>query len=270
MSGDFWTLATAKWYEDLRDASQEGTVGQFIKTRVVKALFADEIPDPRDAIVICLTNACDVFRIMFELDEETEERIALICQMDPDRPVHSRGGRAEHRHPDAPAFHAQQEDTRRRPAPVAAQPAPSQRQHSRDLRGTDERIRPGVRGPPAVRETDDIPRRAGGEPLGAPAWADAPEGRGLFRGFRESLRRAWRIAGARRHRSFPPSQGDGAGQFARQAGGSAGRGVPPCPPIHGDLEGRRDLPRARLPAHDQRAALAALPRRRIAGHHSTT
>ena len=81
-NGDFWTLATAKWYEDLRDASQEGTVGQFIKTRVVKALFTDEIPDPRDAIVICLANACDVFRIMFELDKETEERIALICRMD--------------------------------------------------------------------------------------------------------------------------------------------------------------------------------------------
>ena len=81
-NGDFWTLATAKWYEDLRDASQEGTVGQFIKTRVVKALFTDEIPDPRDAIVICLINACDVFRIMFEIDEETDERIALICQMD--------------------------------------------------------------------------------------------------------------------------------------------------------------------------------------------
>ena len=81
-NGDFWTLATAKWYEDLREASQEGTVGQFIKTRVVKALFTDEIPDPRDAIVISLTNACDVFRIMFELDEETEERIARICRMD--------------------------------------------------------------------------------------------------------------------------------------------------------------------------------------------
>ena len=81
-NGDFWTLATARWYEDLRDASQEGTVGQFIKTRVVKALFTDEIPDPRDAIVICLANACDVFRIMFELDKETEERIALICRMD--------------------------------------------------------------------------------------------------------------------------------------------------------------------------------------------
>ncbi|MDE0059941.1 MAG: GPP34 family phosphoprotein, partial [Defluviicoccus sp.] len=80
--GDFWTLATARWYEDLRGASQEGTVGQFIKTRVVKALFTDEIPDPRDVIVICLVDACDVFRIMFELDEETEERIAFICQLD--------------------------------------------------------------------------------------------------------------------------------------------------------------------------------------------
>ena len=80
--GNFWTLATAKWYEELRGASQEGTVGQFIKTRVMKALFTDEIPDPRDIIVICLLNACDVFRIMLELDEETEERIAFICQMD--------------------------------------------------------------------------------------------------------------------------------------------------------------------------------------------
>ncbi len=80
--GDFWTLATANWYEDLYGASQEGSVGQFIKTRVVKALFTDEIPDPRDVIVICLVNACDVFRIMFELDEETEERIDFICQMD--------------------------------------------------------------------------------------------------------------------------------------------------------------------------------------------
>ena len=80
--GDFWTLATAKWYEDLRGGAQEGTVGQFIKTRVVKALFTDEIPDPREVIVICLVNACDVFRIMFELDEETEERIAAICRMD--------------------------------------------------------------------------------------------------------------------------------------------------------------------------------------------
>ena len=80
--GDFWTLATARWYEELSGATQEGTVGQFVKTRVVKALFSDEIPDPRDIIVICLVNVCDVFRVMFDLDEETEERIGFICQLD--------------------------------------------------------------------------------------------------------------------------------------------------------------------------------------------
>ncbi len=81
-NGDFWTLAATQWHEEIFDTSKEGSVGQFIKTRVVKALFTEEIPDPRDIIVICLVNTCDVFRFMFELDEQTEERIATICQMD--------------------------------------------------------------------------------------------------------------------------------------------------------------------------------------------
>ena len=80
--GDFWTLASAKWHEDLYGGSQKGTVGQFIKTRIVKALFTDEIPHPRDVIVICLVNTCDVFRFMFEVDDETQERIEFICKMD--------------------------------------------------------------------------------------------------------------------------------------------------------------------------------------------
>ena len=80
--GDFWTLAAATWREELSGGSQEGTVGQFVKTRVLKALFNDEIPDPRDIIVICLVNTCDVFRFMFEIDDETQERIDFICRMD--------------------------------------------------------------------------------------------------------------------------------------------------------------------------------------------
>ncbi len=80
--GNFWTLATAKWHGELYGGSLEGSVGQFVKTRVVEALFTDEVPDPRDVIVISLVNACDVFRLMFELDTETEERIDSICQMD--------------------------------------------------------------------------------------------------------------------------------------------------------------------------------------------
>ncbi len=71
--GDFWTLSAA---------FHEGAVQGFIKTRVAKALFTDEIPDPRDIIVISLIDTCGVSRFIFELDEEAEERIAEICRMD--------------------------------------------------------------------------------------------------------------------------------------------------------------------------------------------
>ncbi len=72
-AGDFWTLSAA---------FHEGAVQEFIKTRVTKALFTDEIPDPRDILVISLVDTCGVFRFIFELDEATEERIAEICRMD--------------------------------------------------------------------------------------------------------------------------------------------------------------------------------------------
>ena len=80
--GEFWTLARTVWQTELYGNAQEGSVGQFIKTRIGKVIFTDEIPDPRDAIVICLVNTCDVFRYIFELDDDAEERIKLICKMD--------------------------------------------------------------------------------------------------------------------------------------------------------------------------------------------
>ncbi len=81
-NGDFWTLAPTVWHGDLSGDSQEGTAGQFIKTRISKAIFMNEIPDPRDVIIICLINTCDVLRFIFQLDEEAEERIEFICKMD--------------------------------------------------------------------------------------------------------------------------------------------------------------------------------------------
>ena len=81
--GEFWTLArTAAWQADPHGRLQEATVGQFIKTRIGNLIFSDTIPSPRDAIVICLVDTCDVFRFMFTLDEEVEKRIGFICQMD--------------------------------------------------------------------------------------------------------------------------------------------------------------------------------------------
>ena len=78
--GDFWTLTPAHWLA--QRGEEESSASQFIRTRISEAIFTDTIPDPRDVIVICLVNTCDVFRFMFELNEQAEERIRLICRMD--------------------------------------------------------------------------------------------------------------------------------------------------------------------------------------------
>ena len=63
-------------------ATGEGTVAEFVKTRISKVIFNNEIPDPRDIIRVSLINTCDVFRFIFQLDAESEERIELICRLD--------------------------------------------------------------------------------------------------------------------------------------------------------------------------------------------
>ena len=80
--GGFYTLNPIKWHTDIYGNSLEDTADEFIKTRITKVLFFEAIPDPRDIIIVCLVNTCDVFRFMFQLDEEAEERIRSICQMD--------------------------------------------------------------------------------------------------------------------------------------------------------------------------------------------
>ena len=80
--GEFWTLAQTGWQMEQFGGTREGSAGQFIKTRIGRAIFMNEIPDPRDIIVIGLVNTCDVFRFIFQLDEESEARIKFICKMD--------------------------------------------------------------------------------------------------------------------------------------------------------------------------------------------
>ena len=80
--GEFWTLTRTAWQMEMVDAAREGTAAQFVKTRISKAIFDNDIPDPRDIIIICLINTCDVFRFIFQLDGEAEERIKFICNMD--------------------------------------------------------------------------------------------------------------------------------------------------------------------------------------------
>ena len=79
-AGEFWTLARNARMGKFAGGFSEGTLVEFVKTRITKEIFHDEIPDPRDAMLISLVDSCDVFRFMFQLDEETEKRIKFIRQ----------------------------------------------------------------------------------------------------------------------------------------------------------------------------------------------
>ncbi len=80
--GEFWTLARNTWRTEVFDNSRESTGEQFVKTRISRAIFDNETPDPKDSIIISLINTCDVFRFMFQLDDEAEKRIEFICNID--------------------------------------------------------------------------------------------------------------------------------------------------------------------------------------------
>ena len=80
--GDFWTLAPTVLHGQQYGMSAGDAPNSFVKARIGQVLFGDEIPTPRDIVIVCLVNTCDVFRVMFQLDEKVEERIKHICQMD--------------------------------------------------------------------------------------------------------------------------------------------------------------------------------------------
>ena len=80
--GEFWTLSRTAWQTEPYTGSQEGTAVEFVKTRIGKVILANEIPTPRDVIILALINTCDVFRFILPIDDEAEERIQLVNQMD--------------------------------------------------------------------------------------------------------------------------------------------------------------------------------------------
>ncbi|MXZ29804.1 MAG: cytochrome P450 [Acidimicrobiia bacterium] len=80
--GEFWTLARAGWQTNLRGQADEETAAEFVKTRISRAIFGEELPDPRDAIIISLAKTCDVLRIIFQLDDEAAARVEYLCKID--------------------------------------------------------------------------------------------------------------------------------------------------------------------------------------------
>ena len=80
--GEFWTLSHTVGRRDLVSGNGDGTAVEFVTSRIRNVIFHNEIPFPRDVVIVCLLNTCDVLRFIFQIDDEQEERIEAICKLD--------------------------------------------------------------------------------------------------------------------------------------------------------------------------------------------
>ena len=81
----------------------DGSAEREVKLRIMQVLFSDEIPDPRDVVLICLADACGIFKELLsrrELRRGGPHRAG--AQAGPDRPSDVAGDRRHRdvdRHP---------------------------------------------------------------------------------------------------------------------------------------------------------------------------
>ena len=62
----------------------DGTAEREVKLRIMRVLFSDEIPDPRDVVLIALADACGLFRALLSKRElaQSAERIEQVRKLD--------------------------------------------------------------------------------------------------------------------------------------------------------------------------------------------
>ena len=71
-------------FRSRRYPSIDGSVEREVKLRILNVLFSDEIPDPRDQMIICLADACGIFPCLLSRQEHSRaaDRIAQVSQLD--------------------------------------------------------------------------------------------------------------------------------------------------------------------------------------------
>ena len=67
-----------------RYRTADGSTTEEVQLRIMRTLFSDDIPDPRDIVIISLASACGVFESILSPDElaQVRERIDLVCRLD--------------------------------------------------------------------------------------------------------------------------------------------------------------------------------------------
>ncbi len=71
-------------FKSRRYPTIDGTIEREVKLRIMAVLFSDEIPDPRDVMLICLADACGIFRELLSSREsrQASDRIEQVRRLD--------------------------------------------------------------------------------------------------------------------------------------------------------------------------------------------
>ena len=71
-------------FKTRRYPAAEGSVRQAVKLRLMEVLLSDDIPDPRDVMLICLADACGIFRVLLSGKELANlvPRIEQVTRLD--------------------------------------------------------------------------------------------------------------------------------------------------------------------------------------------
>ena len=82
--GDALIFLTRPVSRSRRYPSIDGNVREEVKLRIMRVLFSEEIPDPRDIVLICLADACGIFESILSKSEraEVQERIEVVRKLD--------------------------------------------------------------------------------------------------------------------------------------------------------------------------------------------
>ena len=71
-------------FRSRRYPAVDGTAEREVKLRILEVLFSDQIPSPRDVVIICLADACGIFRILLSRQElsNASARIEQVRKLD--------------------------------------------------------------------------------------------------------------------------------------------------------------------------------------------
>ena len=82
--GDGLVFLSRRVSHSRRYPSIDGSAMEEVRLRIMRVLFSEEIPDPRDIVLICLADACGIFEAILSKSEraEVQERIEVVRKLD--------------------------------------------------------------------------------------------------------------------------------------------------------------------------------------------